>query len=207
MFSERFEPGKIEKVVILHGYAGNTDDHWQTWLSKECIAKGLNVQYPNLPESMNPSLEKWIQALKDEHILFDSKTAVVCHSLGCALALQYLKEINIKKLGLLILAAPTTRTKLNGIGLSFLEHFYDGIDIENISPKILKTELYYSSNDPYVDENDAKVLGFHLRASLHLINMGGHLNVASGHTTFPEVLNNIISPNLFPLQSHQMASP
>jgi predicted alpha/beta hydrolase family esterase len=39
-----------------------------------------------------------------------------------------------------------------------------------------------------------------LRASSHLINRGGHLNTASGHTTFPEVLNNIISPTLFPSQ-------
>jgi predicted alpha/beta hydrolase family esterase len=194
MYPEQLERNKLEEVVILYGYAGNTVDHWQTWLAKECLIQGLKVNYPELPDNMNPSLEKWMQVLKNENIQFDSKTAIVCHSLGCALALQYLKEENIKKIGLLILVAPTSRSRLNGVGLSFLEHFYDDIDVENVLSKILKTEIYYSDNDPYVDE-EAKALGVSLHANLHFISMGGHLNVASGHTTFSEILNTIVSNN------------
>jgi predicted alpha/beta hydrolase family esterase len=140
---------------------------------------------------MKPSLAEWIECVENENVVFDSNTAVICHSLGCALAFQYLQRSDIKELGLLILVAPTSKSKLESVGLSSLEHFYDGIDIEVIAPKIISSEIYYSYNDIYVDINDVEVLALGLHAETHLVSNAGHLNVASEHTTFPAIFETI----------------
>ena len=37
------------RVLILHGYEGNTPDHWQTWLAGRLRENGHDVVSPDLP--------------------------------------------------------------------------------------------------------------------------------------------------------------
>jgi predicted alpha/beta hydrolase family esterase len=183
---------KINKVIILHGYAGNESNHWQGWLAKECENRGLEVHYPAFPDNLNPSLEKWLEVLTEKNITIDASTAVVCHSLGCVFALQYFKNPNIKNVGQLILVAPATLSKLHEIGLLSLENFYEDVEIKKIKNKILRAEVFYSDNDPYVDAEQAIAFGLSIHATNHLISGGAHLSVAAGFTEFPEILSIVL---------------
>ena len=41
-------------VLILHGYLGNSPEHWQTWLA----GRLEGARYPELPDPEHPRLER-----------------------------------------------------------------------------------------------------------------------------------------------------
>jgi predicted alpha/beta hydrolase family esterase len=51
--------------LILHGWQGNTEDHWQSDLSRRLTARGETVAYPELPDADHPRLSAWLPALGD----------------------------------------------------------------------------------------------------------------------------------------------
>src|SRR4051794_38167158 len=75
------------QVLILHGWQGNTQDHWQTWLARRLEPDG-DVRYPELPNPDEPDPREWEAALRDELGALGGAPVVVCHSLACALWLR-----------------------------------------------------------------------------------------------------------------------
>jgi predicted alpha/beta hydrolase family esterase len=140
-------------------------------------------------------LHSWVSRLKEVLAPLDEETALVCHSLGCAAAIHLLQDDSIKNLGRLILVAPANLKGLESTELAFLKPFYENIDLQAAKSKIRKTEIYLADNDPYISLAEAKVWEKELNAKATMIHGGGHLNVASGCTSFPEILASLTGSN------------
>jgi predicted alpha/beta hydrolase family esterase len=183
----------FDKVVILHGYAGSGANHWQTWLARRCRALGLETHYPKLPKKYRPQREEWLAALKPLARSWNERTVVVGHSLGCPTALQLL--LSPRKLGLLLLVAPTSEPRIRRSELNFLASFYEGLDLQRAAQRVLRTEVLVSDNDPWVSVKEARATARALHGKLHVLPKAGHINIATGYHTLPGALQMILNPN------------
>ena len=95
------------KIIILYGYAGNEETHWQTWPAKKCRNFQCKVFYPDFPNPNRPNLSAWTESLNFNSTDIDENTIIVGHSLGCAFAFQLLQNAMTSKIRKLILVAPT----------------------------------------------------------------------------------------------------
>ena len=181
-----------KKIIILYGYAGNEETHWQTWLAHKCQSLGYDVCYPQFPNPDNPELSAWIEHLDLILPVLDENSIIVGHSLGCAVAFRLLEKVSVKKIKKLILVAPTNWSALKNTELKFLKPFYENFDFERVRTKTANIEIYIADDDPYIDSAEALDWQKQLQAKTFVIKNGGHLNVASGFTSFPEVLNSIL---------------
>ncbi len=176
------------RVAIVHGWSGSSAIHWQTWLARKCRKLGLKTIYPKLPNKYRPELSDWLSVLKRQLPVVDEKTVLVGHSLGCATILQLLRRPGIRKVGLVVLAAPTTAKKIAKSALPFLGGFFKGIDLPLARKKAGKIVIFTSDDDTWIDVREAKALAKELSADLHVIHKGKHLSVSGGFHTFPQVL-------------------
>lgn len=176
------------RVGIIHGYQGSGATHWQSWLARKCKALGAETHFPKLPDRFGqPKLSAWLEAIERTMPVIDEATALVGHSLGYPTILQLLKNDRIEAVGLVVLVSPSSRSRVEESNLSFLAHFYDGLNTAT-GAKARRIEVYASDNDPWVDPLAARDLATDLEACFHLIHGGGHLNTAAGYHTFPEIL-------------------
>ncbi|MEL5449885.1 alpha/beta hydrolase [Serratia bockelmannii] len=79
-----------KRIVVVHGYTASPKRHWFPWLMDVGHKNGYEVLIPELPDSDNPELDKWLLKLKCDVGVIDNNTWVVGHSLGCITALKYL---------------------------------------------------------------------------------------------------------------------
>lgn len=176
------------RIGIIHGLGGNAPMHWQTWLAKECRKAGIETHYPVLPNNEHPALEEWMAALEKEMPVIDEKTALVGHSLGCPTILQLLKRNDIASVGLVVLVAPPTLPIIRKSDYPFLAPFLESVDY-SVAKKAKRIELFVSDDDIWSEQDGIREFAGKLNANLHIVSGGGHLNVASGHRKFPEILN------------------
>ncbi len=181
----------ITRVLIIHGYASSGPKHWQTWLARESEKAGLETHYPDLPDPYHPDLAAWLAALKKEMPKIDAPTALVGPSLGCAVIHHLLKRKDIRRAGHAVLVAPATAEKVAASKLSFLNPFYENLDLPTTIKKSRKIDVFASDDDVWMSMNESARLAKELGATLHTFVDGGHLSLNAGYTSFPEVLEAI----------------
>ena len=49
---------KTRGFLIVHGWHGSGQNHWQTWLANRLAAAGEYVRYPVLPDFDTPRLDE-----------------------------------------------------------------------------------------------------------------------------------------------------
>lgn len=181
----------ITRIGIIHGYAGSSAIHWQTWLARKCRKLGLETHYPKLPDIYSPKLKDWIKAINNEIPKIDENTALIGHSLGCPTILHLISQPKIKKLGMAILVSPSSKNRVER-KLPSIMPFFEELDEEvlrSIKPKIISSHIFASDNDEWVDIPIARKLADSLSSEFHLMHNAGHISVSSGFHKLDEVLN------------------
>jgi predicted alpha/beta hydrolase family esterase len=156
-------------VLILHGYLGNSPEHWQTWLA----GRLEGARYPELPDPEHPRLDAWLEALdalrpKDEHL-------VVCHSLSCLLWLHHLARGGRPARALLV--APPCAV----VGPEIASFFPAPTDVAHAPG----SRLVCSDDDPFCPEGNGARYAHGL--PVDLLTGQGHLNATAGYGPWPEV--------------------
>ena len=154
-------------VLILHGWQGNVDHHWQSWL-----ARRLGADYPQLPDPDHPRLDAWLTAIEDRE-----PDVVVCHSLGCLLWLHRLARGGDQARALLV--APPSEAFAEPELTSFFP----------VPPVGLAagSRLVCSDDDPFCPEGAAARYGLVLGVPVDVLPGQGHLNATAGYGPWPEV--------------------
>lgn len=189
----------ITKVGIIHGYAGSSAIHWQTWLSKKCNRFGIETYYPKMPEIYSPKLEDWLGAINKEIQKIDEHTALIGHSLGCPTILHFLKQPKIKKIGKVILVSPSSKIRVQK-KLPSIIPFFEGLEdyvLCDLRHKIVSSHIFASDNDEWVDVSIAKKLASALGSEFHLLHNAGHISVSSGYHKFQEVFDLLANSKQF----------
>ena len=168
------------KVLMLHGWGGSDDPHWQAWLSGEIAKHYGTVCFPLLDNPHFPSKNRWMKQAKA--LLSDFQPdVVICHSLANIVWFHLCHEGEIAPVKRLLLVAPPSLA----CELETLKTFFP-LD----PPASLFAEealLVISDNDPYMTTDEAVVLQKTLGIPMEVIPNGGHINTASGFGEWPWV--------------------
>ena len=181
----------MKRAIIVHCWGGNPDYAWYPWLKKGLEAKGYTVAVPEMPDTEEPTLEKWLPVLKKAVDTPDEELLLIGHSLGCITIMRYLESLKEgQKIDKAILVAGFT----DQLGYSELDSFFMKlIDF----PKIKKRAkngfaIIQSDNDPYVPMQYAERLKQELDASLTVKHgakhMSGPVDEEESCLELPEVL-------------------
>ncbi len=176
-----------KKVLILHGWGGSSYPHWQAHLAMDLIKLNYTVSFPSLPHKDLPKLKDWMKYLKKELEHF-KPDIVICHSLGNILWFQIEEELNLVVEKLLLVAPVRINCEIKELN-TFFPYTY---------PKDLKTQKAYliaSSNDPYLNEEEAKNLQKELNIPMTILKDAGHINADSGYGPLELALKFITKEN------------
>lgn len=84
------------RVFLIHGWEGGPDNHWFPWLHMELVARGWEVNAPQMPHAGKPRVLEWTGFLKEYVGRPDKDTYFVGHSLGCITIARYLAGLSSK---------------------------------------------------------------------------------------------------------------
>ena len=161
-----------KRVLVLHGLGGSDYPHWQAHLTADLIKQNTVVSFPSMPNRDKPSLEEWKNFLKNE-IKHFKPTIVVCHSLANLLWFHTCDELDIK-LDKLMMVAPVRNEKLDEANTFFPYPIPDDLKSKEVI-------MAASTNDPYMNVEEAIRLQSKLRIGMKLLEDAGHINADSGY--------------------------
>lgn len=160
-----------KRVLILHGLGGSEFPHWQAHLACDLIKQDTAVSFPKLPNKNNPDLNEWKEFVKKEIEHF-KPTIVVCHSLANILWFHLCSELDIN-LDKLMLVAPVRNQELEDA-----KTFFPYPIVKNLKAK--EIIMAASTNDPYMNVEEAIRLQSKLAVGMKLLEDAGHINASSG---------------------------
>ena len=148
-----------KRAYIIHGWGMNSDMPWIKWLEAELPKKNVEVHAFDMPDSGEPTIEKWVGYLKENVPEMDEHTYFIGHSIGCQIILRFLEKSHKHlRIGGCIFVAPW----LDLIGLENEElkiahpWIHNKIDFERVKDHVNKIICIFSNNDPYVSEEEIK---------------------------------------------------
>ena len=141
-----------KRVFIIHGWHGTPNKNWFQWLKVELETRGFEVVLPQLPDTNNPRITKWVSAIDKAVTKPDEQTYFVGHSLACQAIVRYLETLpsDIKVGGAVFFAGFFKR--LTNIEDSVTEHHWldAPLDLNKVKQHLPKSVALFSDNDPWV---------------------------------------------------------
>jgi len=131
------------QLVLIHGDHDSSQDNWLPYVAKAMKQQRWDVALPDIPDSEDLDLERWIEFLQGEFEMTEN-TVLVGHSSACPVILSLLEEseVQIKK-------AVLVAGFMEDIGFGvdpILQEEYDWDTIKANCPEFV---FVNSDNDPY----------------------------------------------------------
>jgi predicted alpha/beta hydrolase family esterase len=172
-------PSRTVPTVVIPGWQGSGDGHWQTWLEEQLRRAGRETRRPAFADLDRPGLADWLRALRAT--LADLPADgydVVAHSLGAVLWLHHVgaPDASPRPARVLLVAPPSPDTAIDEIA----EFFPPPMDVDAVRRGADGTVLVAGDSDPYLPEGIAAAYGLPLKIATTVVPGGGHLNVESG---------------------------
>ena len=173
-----------KKVLLLHGWGGSDNTHWQSWLAGEIAKEYGCVNFLKFSDMDFPKLDVW---MKELHVELESfkPDIVICHSLANTLWFHLCNNSVLSEIQKLYLVAPPSMH----CNIEELQSFFPLHVPTNLYAK--STTLVTSTNDPYLTQNEAKELQNSLHVEMQVLEDAGHINADSGFGEWTWILQKI----------------
>ena len=174
-----------QKVMLLHG---SDYPHWQSWLAGELARDYGTVSFPLLEHPHFPTKNRWIKQVK---VLLDDfqPDTLICHSMANTLWFHLCEEGDITPVKRLLMVSPP-RLDLE---LSTIKSFFPVSPPSDLHAE--EAFLVTSTNDPYLNVDEANALQKVLDVPMKTVENGGHINADSGYGKWPWVLQWVLNGN------------
>lgn len=175
-------------VLVLPGWQGSGDGHWQTWLEEQLQTAGRETSRPAVADWDHPDLDDWLAALRDAlEPLPADEFDVVAHSLGSVLWLHHTLDTgdSPRPARVALVAPPSPQSDVAEIA-GFLP---PPLDVDALRAAADGTVLVGGSDDSYCPEGFAAAYGVPLKIATTIVDDGGHLNPDSGYGEWPAMLS------------------
>ncbi len=169
------------KTLILHGWGGSDDPHWQAWLAGEIAKDYGTVAFPLLDNPHFPTKNRWVRQVKSLLETFEPEV-VICHSLANTLWFHLCHEGAIAPVKRLLLVAPP---RLD-LAIDTIKTFFPVEPPANLFAE--EVLMVTSDNDPYMSREEAAGLQAALGIEMKVLANAGHINADSGFGEWPWVL-------------------
>ena len=162
------------RYLIVPGWHGSSDDHWQThW--QNSLPNSARVEQADW---LTPRHEDWIAALAEAIAADSTPVILIAHSLGCITVAHWAQRAPQSLLSQVrgaLLVAPAD-----------VERPACAPALRNFAPIPDQTlpfasQVVSSDNDPAVSAPRAMELALKWGAEIGIISGAGHINVKSGH--------------------------
>ena len=188
-----------EKVLILHGWEGNSKKGFIPELVKTLKEKGYSPVALDLPNTNAPKFEEWFEFAEREIKKFGSNNLnIIGHSMGGLLALKLAEKYKVKEL---ILIAPvaskpskkyfdSVKKKLTDEELEIYKRYQDReIDVDKIKANSEKIIFIFGKKDTWINE---KIRDFYIKkfedvAEIKILEDYGHMSEDEDIKKLPEV--------------------
>ncbi len=183
----------MKRIFIIHGWGGHPKEGWLTWLGKELESRGFEVHIPEMPDTDNPQIKKWIPHLTEVVRQADQDTYFVGHSIGCQTIVRYVSSLNNKVGGMVLVAPwahlPNIVEEEKEIARPWLE---TPIDFQRVRKNCGQVVAIFSDDDPEVPMSDAPIFEKELGAQIIVEHEKGHFNESDEVWELPEALNAVL---------------
>jgi predicted alpha/beta hydrolase family esterase len=181
-------PTRSVPTVVVPGWNGSGDGHWQTWLEERLREDGRDTRRPPFADLDHPDLPQWLAALRESVAdLPADGYDVVAHSLGAVLWLHHVADPgpSPRAARVALVAPPSPGTAIPDIAA----FFPPPTDVDTLRAGADGTVLVAGDDDPYLPEGVGAAYGLPLKIATTVIPGGGHLNTESGFGEWPAVLD------------------
>ena len=169
------------RTLLLHGWGGSDRPHWQAWLAAELAADYGTVSFPLIQHPHFPHLNRWKKEAIAHLRSFHPET-VVCHSLANTLWFHLCHDGEIDPVENLVLVAPP---RLD-CRIETIRSFFPVEVPPNLYAR--KATLVVSTDDPYLNIDEAWALQKRLGVPMKVLENAGHINADSGYGPWPWIL-------------------
>ncbi len=175
--------------LIVPGVGGSDHNHWQSWLQRQLMSCSRVQQ-----QDWNaPILSRWVENFVQTLRAAPEKVQIIAHSFGCLTSIAALAQHPelAQKVKKLILVAPANPARFapHGFAQAQQHNYADYFKQLQID---VPTQMLISENDPWLSFQDAQHLAQHWNVPVRNLGAVGHINVDSGFTTFPEILDDLL---------------
>lgn len=178
--------------LILHGVENRRPEgHWQHELAMGLRERGEQVFYPQLPDTDQPSLAAWTEAIRAELALMRGEKVVVCHSLASAAWMRFAATDPAPADRVLLVSPPGPAAFEWDVIAEFTTV---GLDLASLQLANGPTRLACSDADPYCVEGAAEHYGRPLGCEVDVIPGAGHIALDEGYGPWPAALNWCLDP-------------
>ncbi|RMD45607.1 alpha/beta fold hydrolase [Candidatus Pacearchaeota archaeon] len=190
-----------KKAIIIHGWEGSPEEPMIFWLKTKLEKNNFEVIAPQMPNPEEPTINEWIQKIKEISSSPDENTYFIGHSIGCQAILRYLETIENKKIKAAVFIAPWIKLneeKIKEEGEDVLETakpwIETPINFEKIKSVLENITCIFSSNDYYVPlEENKEIFEKNLGAKIIIEENKGHFTkddrVTENQTALKEILS------------------
>jgi len=179
-------------IIMIHGYEGNSENHWFPYIKSEMEKHGVEVFAPQMPES--GTFESWMKEVESFKDKINENTIFIGHSRGCPTILNILSQLEISIAGTILIAGYAKMfASQDGETLEGIESFLKEISWKKVCKNAGKIKIFASTNDEEMTVDVATHLGITLKSPVHFIENAGHFCADDGYETFPELLEYLLS--------------
>lgn len=181
-------PTRSVPIVVLPGWQGSGEGHWQTWLEAQLRADGRETVRPDFASYDFPDLTDWLAALHRTLGRYEPGSYdVIAHSLGTVLWLHHVVGAGDFPAAsrVLLVAPPSPDTEVPEVAAFFPVR----LDADAVRHGAAGTVLVGTDDDPYLPEGIREAYGLPLDVPTTVIAGGGHLNPDAGYGEWPAVLD------------------
>lgn len=166
-------------VLILPGYQGSGETHWQTYWEKE-HPDFMRVQQRDWE---HPIVDEWVAQLEATLQSVGTPVFLVTHSIGCLVLAHWAASTqHTPILGALIVAPPDPNE-------SAFPSIAEGFETTPLQPLGFPSIIVASSNDPYAHLDYSKKLAEAWGSGFVNVGEKGHINTTSNLGLWQEGLN------------------
>lgn len=178
-----------KKVYIIHGWGLDSNMPWIRWLEIELKKKNFEVFPLDMPNSFHPKIEEWVNYLRENVKSVDDTTYFVGHSIGAQTIMRLLEKFpKSEHIKGCVFIAPWL--ELIHIGDDEIEIAHPWVNSKIDFGRILKHTgnflAIFSSDDPYVSENEIEKFKEGLNANIIIKKEMGHFDEVN---KIPEILS------------------
>lgn len=183
----------MKRVIIVHQWGSSSKNDWYPWAKKELEKLGNQVLVPEMPDTDEPKIERWIPVLAE--IVGEPKETdiLIGHSIGSQTILRYLENLSSgQKVNKVITVAGWF--KLTGLGEEERDiakpWLKTSINFEKVKTKADKFTAIFSDNDLYVPlRENTQIFKQKLEAEIIIEKEKGHFTEDDGITQLPLLLD------------------
>lgn len=183
---------------IIHGFMGSNIENWFPYVKEKIDSENSLCIVPQFPIELDmhnyAEWKKLLDLYNYEYKMMNSESVIIGHSTGSICALKYILETktHIDKLILVSGFNNFFAEDVNDIHNKINPTYYvEESDLNKINNYVNEIVCIYGDNDPYIPQNVFHDLVSKINAKEIIIKNGGHLNKASGYTSFEEILKYI----------------